>query len=191
MSAKLERLDGGFDAAGILPGKRQRLVDAAGESSVDADWSVDADRQAFRVLTAADAEQLRRVEPSVSPWRVVRMQAVAGAACAALVWAFTSREAAVWSSLYGAAATVLPSALLARGMTRGAGLRRATNAVASAAGFMFWEMLKIGVAVTMLVIAVRVVPQLSWPALLVTMAVCIKVNWFALLWRGPRPNNKA
>jgi ATP synthase protein I len=25
---------------------------------------------------------------------------------------------------------------------------------------------------------------LSWPALLVTLAVCIKVYWFALLWRG-------
>jgi ATP synthase protein I len=81
--------------------------------------------------------------------------------------------------VYGAAAVVLPNALLARGMTR-----RTGNAVASAAGFMFWEMLKIGVAIAMLVIAARVVPDLSWPVLLATMVVGMKVNWLALLWRG-------
>ncbi len=53
-----------------------------------------------------------------------------------------------------------------------------------AVGFMFWEMLKIGVAIAMLVIASRVVPDLSWPVLLVTMFVCMKMNWLALLWRG-------
>jgi ATP synthase protein I len=74
---------------------------------------------------------------------------------------------------------VVPNALLARGLTRGAG-----HPVAAAAGFLFWEMLKIGVAIAMLLIAARVVPQLSWPVLLVTMVVCMKVNWFALLWRG-------
>jgi ATP synthase protein I len=63
--------------------------------------------------------------------------------------------------------------------------------MAMATGFMFWEMLKIGVAVAMLAIAVRVVPNLNWPALLVTMVVCIKVNWVALLWRGRRADNKA
>ena len=63
--------------------------------------------------------------------------------------------------------------------------------MAAATGFMFWEMLKIGVAIAMLAIAVRAVPNLSWPALLVTMVVCIKINWVALLWRAPRSDNKA
>ena len=75
---------------------------------------------------------------------------------------------------------VLPSALLARGMTRGTRNPRWLRP----SGFMFWEMLKIGVAIAMLVIAARVVPHLSWPALLITMVVCMKVNWVALLWRG-------
>ena len=52
-------------------------------------------------------------------------------------------------------------------------------------------MLKIGVAIAMLVIAARVVPNLSWPALLAAMVVCIKVNWVALLWRPRRANDKA
>lgn len=138
-----------------------------------------ADEPVFKTLTADEARRVRENLTVVSPWRVVAAQALAGVVCVVLAWLLSRRPEIMWSSLYGAAATVLPSALLARGMTRGAG-----GAVAAAAGFLFWEMLKIGVAVAMLLIAARVVPQLSWPALLLTMVVCMKVNWFALLWRG-------
>jgi ATP synthase protein I len=131
-------------------------------------------------MTREEAQALIQVQARVSPWRVVAVQGLVGvvmAALASLVWG----GSAGWSALYGAAAVVLPNALLARGMTRGT-----ASPVAAAAGFMFWEMLKIGAAIAMLVIAARVVPQLSWPVLLVTMVVCMKVNWFALLWRGRR-----
>jgi ATP synthase protein I len=137
------------------------------------------DELPFKRLTREEAQALREKHPQVSPWRVVASQAVAGVVCAAIVWAVTQRNSAAWSALYGAAATVLPSALLARGMTRGT-----RSVVAAVAGFMFWEMLKIGVAIALLVIAAKVVPDLSWPALLITMVVCMKVNWLALLWRG-------
>ena len=133
----------------------------------------------FKTLTREEAQDLRASIPQVSPWRVVAAQAVAGLVCGAVTWFLTQRSGAVWSALYGAAAVVVPGALLARGMTRGAG-----SPVAAATGFLFWEMLKIGVAIAMLVIAARVVPDLSWPALLITMVVCIKVNWVALLWRA-------
>jgi len=144
------------------------------------------EEERFKAWTREEAQAWRKNNPSLSPWRVVAAQAVAGLVCCAAVWAFTQRSGAAWSALYGAAAVVLPSALLARGMTRGT-----RNPLAAATGFMFWEMLKIGVAVAMLVIASRVVPGLSWPALLVTMVVCIKVNWVALSWRGRRSDNKA
>ncbi len=139
-----------------------------------------------RPWSRQEAEAWRKNNPSSSPWRVVAAQAAVGLVCAAVAWGITQRGGAAWSALYGAAAVVLPSALLARGMTRGT-----RHPLAAAAGFMFWEMLKIGVAIAMLVIAVRVVPNLSWPALLVTMVVCIKVNWVALLWRGRRTDKKA
>ncbi len=139
---------------------------------------------AFRPLTRDEAKRLRERDPSLSPWRVVVAQLLVGALCVLVVGFATQRAASAWSAFYGAAATVLPSALMARGMTRGA-----RSAVAAAAGFMVWEMLKIGVAIAMLVIAAEVVPDLSWPVLLVTMVVCIKVNWLALLWRGPGPKN--
>ena len=148
-----------------------------GERRVWRESDFDAADVPPRRLSRDEAEALRKQLPSVSPWRVVAAQALAGLACVAVASLLGS--GALWSALYGAAATVLPSALLARGMTR-----RSGSAVAAAAGFMVWELVKIGVAVAMLVIAARVVPQLSWPVLLITMVVCMKVNWFALLWRG-------
>jgi ATP synthase protein I len=54
----------------------------------------------------------------------------------------------------------------------------------SAVSFMLWEMLKIAVSVAMLILAPQILQPLSWPVLLVTLLVCIKVYWFALLWRG-------
>ncbi|MBS0437667.1 MAG: ATP synthase subunit I [Proteobacteria bacterium] len=135
----------------------------------------------FKTLSREEAQALRANLPQVSPWRVVAAQAAAGLLCTAIAWLVTQRSGAAWSALYGALAVALPGALLARGMTR-----RAGSAVAAAAGFLFWEMLKIGVAIAMLVIAAKVVPGLSWPVLLLTMVVCMKVNWVALLWRARR-----
>jgi ATP synthase protein I len=138
-----------------------------------------ANDRPFKTLTADEARRVREKLTIVSPWRVVGAQLMAGLVCVAVVGLVMQQASMVWSSLYGVAAAVLPSALLARGMTRGS-----AGALSAAVGFLFWEMLKIGVAIAMLLIAARVVPQLSWPALLLTMVVCMKVNWFALLWRG-------
>lgn len=145
-----------------------------------AGYADEAQDPPFKRLSREEAQVLRANLPQVSPWRVVAAQAVAGLLCAAITWLVTQRSGAAWSALYGALAVALPSALLARGMTR----RGAGSPVAAAAGFLFWEMLKIGVAIAMLVIAARVVPGLSWPVLLITMVVCMKVNWVALLWRA-------
>ena len=143
------------------------------------EWADPVEEPPFKPLTSDEAQALRAKHPSTSPWRVVAAQAVAGLVCAAVAWAITNRSGTAWSALYGAAATVLPSALLARGMTR----RTSSNPGAAVFGFMFWEMVKIAVAVAMLVAAPRAVPDLSWPALLVAMIVCVKVNWLALLWQ--------
>ena len=143
------------------------------------DWSSGTEVAEPMPLSREQAQQLRKSSPGVSPWSVVAAQAVAGVLCCVAFLVFTRQDSVGWSAFYGAASVVLPSALLARGMSRG------TRApVAAAVGFLFWEMLKIGVAIAMLVIAVKVVPDLSWPALLITMVVCMKMNWVALLWRG-------
>lgn len=137
------------------------------------------EESSFKPLTADEAQDLRAKHPPTSPWRVVAAQAVAGLVCAAIAWAITDRGGTAWSALYGAAAIVVPNALLARGMTR----RTSSNPGTAVFGFMFWEMVKIAAAVAMLVAAPRAVPDLSWLALLVAMIVCVKVNWLALLWK--------
>jgi ATP synthase protein I len=139
----------------------------------------EADEAAFKPLTKEQAQELRAKHPSISPWRVVVAQAVAGGVCAALAWGLTGKAAVAWSALYGAAAIVVPGALLALGIKR----FPATNPGAVVFGFLLWEAVKIAVAVVMLALAARVVPDLSWPALLVAMVVCVKVNWLSLLWK--------
>ncbi len=148
--------------------------------AIDRGYGPDAeDDPPFRQLTRDEAQALRERHPPLSPWRVVAAQAVVGLLAAALAWALTGSGGVTLSALYGAAVTALPSALLASGMTR-----RRLNAVTAAAGFLFWEMVKIGVAIAMLAVAPKVVPDLSWPALLAAMVAGIVVNWFALLWQS-------
>lgn len=148
-----------------------------------ANWDDEVEQVSYQPLTREQAQELRKKHPSISPWRVVATQALVGGLCCLVTWLASGKASMAWSALYGAGAVVLPGALLARGMTRGteSSVAAATRA---AMGFLFWEMLKIAAAIAMLVIAAKVVPDLSWPALLITMVVCMKVNWFALLWRG-------
>ena len=146
---------------------------------VKANWEDADEEQPVRTLSRAQALSLRQSLTWFSPWRVIAVQALVGMLCAGAAAAVMGSATGFWSALYGAASVVVPNILLARGMTKST-----SSAMASASGFMFWEMLKIGAAIAMLVIAAKVVPNLSWPALLAAMVVCMKVNWFALLWRG-------
>jgi ATP synthase protein I len=145
----------------------------------------EADEPPVRALTREEASALRARLPMISPWRVIATQAVVGLVCVAVVGGVTQQGTAALSALFGVLAVVLPGSLLARGMTK-----KASSPVASAAGFLVWEMLKIGTAIAMLVIAARVVPQLSWPALLITMVVCLQVNLFALCWKVRRTSQE-
>jgi ATP synthase protein I len=140
----------------------------------------------FRALTREEAQALRLKTPPLSPWRVVAAQAAVGAVVAALGGWITGRTEVWWSVLYGAATVVVPGALMARGMT--SRLSSMSPGV-SAVSFMWWEFVKIGVSVAMLVLATRVVQPLSWPALLAGLVICIKVYWAALLWQ-PRSQRR-
>ena len=148
-----------------------------------ADLEDEADKQPFKALTREEAQALMARERSVSPWRVIAVQAVVGMVMAGLLWLITRRQDWAASVLYGAAAVVVPGALMARGVTsRLSSLAPAVSAVS----VMLWEFGKIAVSVAMLALAPKLVPGLSWPALLVALIVCIKVYWVALLWRGRR-----
>jgi ATP synthase protein I len=139
------------------------------------------DQAPYKALNRQEAQALRAKQPTVSPWKVVAVQAVVGLGVATFMWLLWGDEAVGLSALYGAAVVVLPGALMARGMT--SRLSSASPGT-SAVSFMLWEMMKIGVSVLMLMLAPKLVQPLSWPALLVALVLCIKVYWLALLWRG-------
>ena len=140
----------------------------------------DADGVHTVPLTHEEAQALRARSPSVSPWRVVVVQAAVGVTVAALAW-WVGGTAVAASALYGAGVAVVPGALMARGMTS---RLSSLSPVASTVSVMFWMLVKLGVAVLMLLLAVRIVQPLSWPALLIALVLCTQVYWFALLWRG-------
>ncbi|MDH3209023.1 MAG: ATP synthase subunit I [Burkholderiaceae bacterium] len=144
------------------------------------EWGDDADEAPAEPLTAAQAQALRAKLPSDSPWQLMGIQALAGLVVAALCWGATARVEVAWSALYGAAAAIVPAMV----MLWGVGPLSGTGAAVSIVRFMAWEGVKLVLAVAMLLLASRVLPQLSWPALLVALVVCIKVNWLAPLWRS-------
>jgi ATP synthase protein I len=123
----------------------------------------------------------------ISPWQVVSIQAAVGVVFTLAAWAFTGRVAVAWSALYGAVAVVLPTAVMAFGV-RGLGGHATASPAVGAIRFLLWEGVKLVFAVVLLAIARRVVPDLSWLALLAAVIVCLKVNLVVLLWRG-RPKN--
>jgi ATP synthase protein I len=135
----------------------------------------------FKALTREQARELAAKDPhAVNPWRVIAVQAAVGLVVALIALALTRRVEVFWSALYGAGVVVVPGALMARGMTSPL---TSMSPVGSAASFMFWLMVKMGVSIALLMVASRIVQPLVWPALLAGLVVCIKVYWVALAWR--------
>ena len=141
----------------------------------------------FKPLTAEQASRLREEHPLVSPWWVVAGQIVVGVVVALAAWALTGRQNVGWSAGYGALVVVIPAAIFARGLT---GRFSSLNAVTAAVGFLVWEMVKIASSIALLAAAPRLVPELSWPALLVGLVLTIKVYWVALAY-SPRKGRAA
>lgn len=150
-------------------------------------WDDDAESAPIKPLSREQAQALRVAQPSISAWQVVGVQALAGLIAALACWGLSGRIEVGTSALYGALAVVLPSAVLARGLGRLSGAGPAVAVI----GFMVWEGVKVALSVALLVAAIRVVPQLSWPALLVGLAVCLSVNWLVLPWRGRVKKNES
>jgi ATP synthase protein I len=116
---------------------------------------------------------------------VVAGQAAVGLVAALAAWVLTGKQNVGWSAGYGALSVVIPAAVFARGLT---GRFSSVNAGTAAVGFLVWEMVKIALTLAMLVAAPRLVPGLSWPALLVGLVLAMKVYWVALAF-NPRPKS--
>ena len=140
----------------------------------------EAEESDFKPLTAQEAEQWRSRNPPISVWKVVAGQALVGTLVALVAWVLTGRASVGWSAAYGAVAVVVPAGLFARGVFR---RKASSDPRAAMLGFFGWEIAKIVLTVALLAAAPRLVPDLSWMALLVGMVVAMKTYWVALLVR--------
>lgn len=133
----------------------------------------------FKPLNHEDAVRWRTSQPKLSAWRVVGVQMLVGLVAGALGWLLAQSESVGYSVWYGAASVVIPTALMAWGVTSSAMSRRASGHVISAfMSFVLWEGVKLLLAVAMLWSAPRIVPDLNWLALLAGLVVVLKVYWF-------------
>jgi ATP synthase protein I len=135
------------------------------------------DEPVVEPLTRAQAQALIARHPQVSVRRLLCLQAAAGVLCALVAWAITRQPVAAGSALVGAASVVIPAWVMARGMAR----QFAGGPSAAVLRFMVWELVKMLCAVVILVAAAVGIPHLNWLAMLATMVVCLKVNWWMLL----------
>ena len=158
-------------------GKR-RSVDSEKDTGAAGyvDDELETELEYFKPLTRQEADDVRRRIRSVSMLQVLAAQTVAGILVAVVSWIVTGRQNAGWSGFYGALAVIVPAALFARGLSR----QKAVSGAGSAlVGFFVWELVKVGTTVAMLLVAPRLVSQLSWLALLAGFVVTMKVYWLA------------
>lgn len=143
----------------------------------------DPDEEGFVAMTAGQAQKFRQESPILSPWSVVVGQILVGVTSACLAWLLTQQPEIGVSVGCGALAVTLPAAVFARGLMGRFASFGIANAVTS---FFLWELVKIVMTVTIMLIAHRWVSDLNWPAMLVGLVVTIKVYWLASLFKGRR-----
>ncbi len=153
--------------------------DLRGPDSLSAD---DGQEPEFKPLSQQEATTWRASQAPLSVWRVVMWQWVAVGAVGSLAWLLAGSVPAGLSAAYGGMSISLPSTLMAWGV-KGSGLARALSAFArgSLAAVLFWEGVKVLLAVAMLSLAPLVVNKLNWLALVVGLVFVLKVYWFAFL----------
>jgi ATP synthase protein I len=156
------------------------VIRGDGRSASQRAWADDADPPVKR-LSREEAADLARRQPALSPWWVVLSQIGVGAVVAVAIGMMSGSVIVMQSALLGAAVVALPGALMARGATS---RLSSISPLTSALSMMGWATVKLAASVGMLVLAPRIVPGLSWPAMLATLVVCTQTYGFALLWRG-------
>lgn len=138
----------------------------------------------FHTLTAEEAQAWRATQPALSVWWVLVAQLLTACVLGAAVGLWFGRMSVFVSWGYGALSVILPAALFARGLKSPAA---SINAVAATLSFAVWQGVKMVLTVLLLVLAPRVVEDLSWPALLAGLIVTMKVYWLALVWGKLKP----
>jgi ATP synthase protein I len=146
-------------------------------SWVDADSANEGLEPDFKPLTPEQAKAWRQRNPLTSPWRVLVLQLLVGVVAAALTGAVSGQLRLAASVAWGAVSVVVPGVVFARALAR---QMRQTQAGAVLAGLFVWELVKVVLTVALLVVAPRVVSDLSWLALVAGFVVTMKVYWLAM-----------
>ena len=131
----------------------------------------------FKPLSAEEAQRWRARQAPLSVWRVVGGQALAGVLVTLVAWLWSGSIALASSAAWVAFSVVMPAALFARGLGRSASARSSGAALLQ---MMVWETVKVVVTLAMLLASPRVISQLSWPVLVASFVVTMKVYW--LVW---------
>ncbi len=138
----------------------------------------DADRdEEFKPLNAQEAAAWRARQPGLSPWRVLMLQAMAGAVLVLLVAVLGGKSNLTASVAWGVWAVWLPALVFARALSRQMRQPRAGSALVS---LFVWEGVKIALTVALLLVAPRVVAELNWLALLAGFVITLKMYWLAM-----------
>lgn len=143
------------------------------------DKTDDAAEEGFKPLSAEEARQWRGMNPPMSPWPVVWVQAAVALLVSAVAWLVAGGVVSVvWSAVYGALAAWLPAVLFARMVARR--MRMQSNAGSALVALMVWEGIKIVLTLALLLAAPKILAQVNWLALLAGFVVTIKAAWVAL-----------
>ena len=131
----------------------------------------------FKPLSAQEAQAWRQHNPQASPWRVLLLQVGVGALLSLLMGLFTGEWRLAASSAWGSVAVVIPAVVFVRALSR---QMRRTQPGSALMGLMVWELVKIVLTVALLLVAPKVISELSWLALVAGFVVTMKVYWLAM-----------
>ena len=143
----------------------------------------------FKPLTAEQAQAWRLHNPVASPWRVLALQVVVGALLAVLTGIVSGQFRLAASVAWGSVAVVIPAVVFVRALSR---QMRRTQPGSALVGLFVWELVKIVLTVALLLVAPKVISDLSWLALVAGFVVTMKVYWLAMalgwMQRKSKPN---
>lgn len=167
------------------PARKPEISQTVAKPHADA-WSDEAVEEEFKPLSSDEAAQWRTAQRPLSVAAVLLWQVGLALLCAGLAAAFGD-AVVVRSVLYGAAAVILPTALMVWGMTYSPLVKpRGGGAQASLVGFFVWEGIKLLLVIALLGLAPVVLDVVNWLALVVGFVVVLKAYGLVLLIQSRR-----
>ncbi|PIT80204.1 ATP synthase subunit I [Limnohabitans sp. 15K] len=132
----------------------------------------------FKPLTADEAQAWRLNNPAIMPWRIIGLQMGVGALMVLLTWLLMDPPQMAASVAWGVVAVVIPAMVFVRALSRQIQFGKPKSALM---GLFVWELVKIVLTVALLLVAPKVIPDLSWLALVASFVVTTKVYWLAMV----------